>query len=612
MARKPNRKPTRDLFRGAVQQHTSGDQVSGEPQAIDLSGLDLGTTEQTSSEAQQQGQAEQTVDLSKVNLRGTPKPSRLGGKSREELLADMRASELDEQLQIRADARAKKIRSRPEFQPGAGFYTSVTADPSEAGVMLAKLKAGGGTLHPLSAKNGHKYLQDLHKELSDFVTNVPTILKAKADAHEAAANELEKLYPGHPEVSAHRNEAASIRGLLPGGPDVRNNLREARDSDPDTGISQDSSRSLERILRPIKNKLVEAQADIAVVPITAKEEAAGLGKKGTLSDKSSRRTHPAIKKAHATLKSVHKDVNDAFRNYGIGTPTGPAAIDLKTQRIDNLQDKKADTDVSQYRDIRDDLEEGADGRLSKPGHIWGDEVTVAGKRTGDREQIPISKESIDMLKARTGGNKQRHLTRMRSIINSGKSPEQKTQESNEARDVTLFAYSPEAEEASMVKARAAGRTIISSDGKETEFAPAGGPRQQRRDGNKLKSVSIDPKKINPAGTHRDTVRRVAATRAGVSETERHMGIAVRALIDGKDIPSETMDHFDSLPNKNGEADGIAEKIFARRDEHQAAVEGAIKSISETGKMSKEHREIFKREGTNPVEIVKLANKPKGA
>jgi hypothetical protein len=169
----------------------------------------------------------------------------------------------------------------------------------------------------------------------------------------------------------------------------------------------------------------------------------------------------------------------------------------------------------------------------------------------------------------------------------------------------LFTYSPEAQEAALVKARAAGRTIV-VDGKETEFAPAGGPRTQRRQGNKVKSVAVDPRKVTTLGTHRGAVAQVAAGRAATSETEGHINIAVRSLIDGKPIPAETMDHIESLPNKNGEQEQIAQTIFERHAAHEAAVEGAIKDVRETGKISREHRDVFKREGTNPVDIVKLA------
>jgi hypothetical protein len=607
MARKPDRRPTRSLFRSAVSQHTSGDQVSGDPQEVDLSDVDTGTTDSSLTEAQQLGQEEKTVDLSKVDLTPTPrKPSRLGGKSREQLAAEMRAEELDTQLYLRADARAKKIRSRPEFQPGPGFYTPA-ADPSKHGDDLRALKAGKGTLTRMTATAGFNHVTSTLKEINDFVTNIPKLLKAKADAHEKAANELEKLYPDHPDVAHHRSEAANIRGLLPGGPDVRNNLREVRDnpdSDISGGISQDSSRSLERLLMPIKNKLVEAGAHVAVIPTTEKEAAAGLGTLGKLNE-NSKRSHSSIKKAHATLASLHQMIRKSFGTYGIGPTTSSAYMELQGQRVINLQDKPGKPDVSGYQDVRDDLEPGVEGRLSKPGHIWGDHKTVAGRKTGEREQIPISEESIQMLKKRSGGQAKLHINRMRSIINSGKSPEEKSAATVEKGETSLFAYSKDAEEASLVRARAAGRTVI-SDGEEVEFAPAGGPRTQRREGNKVKSVAVDPRKVTTVGTHKGAVQQVAAARSAVTETEGHINVAVRALIDGKPIPAETMAHIERLPNKNGEQEQIADTIFARHQAHQDAVAGAIKDVQATGKISREHRDVFKREGTNPVDIVKLA------
>jgi hypothetical protein len=605
MARKSDRRPTRSLFRSAVSQHTSGDQVSGEPQEIDLSGVDLGTTESSLTEAQQLGQADGPVDLSKVDLTPTPKKSRLGGKSREQLAAEMRRDELDTELYLRADSRAKKIRSRAEFQPGPGFYTPA-ADPSKHGDDLRALKAGKGTLTRMTATAGFSHVTNTLKEINDFVNNIPNLLKAKADAHEKAANELEKLYPDHPEVAKHRSEAANIRGLLPGAPDVRNNLREARDngSDISDGITQDSSRTLERLLMPIKNKLVEAGSHVAVIPTTEKEAAAGLGTRGKLNE-NSKRSHSAIKKAHGTLASLHQMIRKSFETYGIGPTTSSAYMDLQGQRVTNLQDKPGKPDVSKYQDVRDDLEPGAEGRLSRPGHLWGDHKTVAGRKTGEREQIPISEESIKMLQERSGGQAKLHITRMRSIINSGKSPEEKSSETAEKGETNLFNYSPEAEADRLVKVRAAGRTII-SDGKEVEFAPAGGPRTQRREGNKVKSVSVDPRKVTVVGTNKGAVQQVAASRAGVTETEGHIKTGVRALIDGKPIPTEVIAHIESLPNKNGEQEQVAQTIFDRHQAHQDAVAGAIKDVKATGKISREHREVFKREGTNPVDIVKLA------
>lgn len=607
MARKSDRRPTRSLFRSAVSQHTSGDQVSGEPQEVDLSEVDTGTTDTALTEAQQLGQAGGTVDLSSVNLAPTPKkPSRLGGKSREQLAAELRAEELETQLYLRADSRAKKIRSREEFQPGPGFYTPA-ADPSKHGDDLRALKAGKGTLTRMTATAGFNHVTNTLKELSDYVNNIPNILKAKADAHEKAANELEKLYPNHPDVAHHLSQAANIRGLLPGGPDVRNNLREVRDnpgSDISGGISQDSSRSLERLLMPIKNKLVEAGAHVAVIPTTEKEAAAGLGTRGKLNE-NSKRSHSSIKKAHGTLASLHKMIRESFGTYGIGPTTSSAYMELQGQRVTNLQDKPSKPDVSKYQDVRDDLDPGAEGRLSRPGHIWGDHVTVAGRKTGEREQIPISKASIDMLKARSGGQAKLHIARMSSIINSGKSPEEKSAATVEKADTNLFNYSPEAEEARRIQARAASRTII-SDGEEIEFAPAGGPRTQRREGNKVKSVAVDPRKVTTVGTNKGAVQQVAAARAVVTATEGHIKTGVRALIDGKPIPAEVIAHIESLPKKNGEQEQAAQAIFDRHQAHQAAVEGAIKDVKATGKISREHREVFKREGTNPVDIVKLA------
>jgi len=601
MARKSDRKPTRSMFRSAVSQHTSGDQVSDKPQEIDLSDVDTGTD---AAPTETEGPVEKTINLSNVDL--TPKKTpRLGGKSREQLAAELRRDELDAQLYIRADNRAKKIRSRKEFQPGAGFYTP-SVDPSTHGDMLRALKEGKGTLTPITATHGWNHIKTVNEDLSTFIDSIPKLLKAKADAHEKAANELEELYPDHPEVANHRAEAANIRGLLPGGPDVRNNLREVRDGSSDMagGISQDSSRSLERLLIPIRNKLVEAQAKLAVIPTTEKEAAAGLGTKGKLNE-NSKRSHSAIRAAHSSFSSLHSLLNKTFRPYGIGTNLGPAYMELQGKRLDNLTDKPGKPDVSGYQDVREDLAPGAEGRLSKPGHIWGDDVTVAGRKTGEREQIPISKESIEMLRGRSGGRAKQHITRMTSIINSGKSPEEKSAAAAERYETNLFTYSPEAQEAALVKARAAGRTIV-VDGKETEFAPAGGPRTQRRQGNKVKSVAVDPRKVTTLGTHRGAVAQVAAGRAATSETEGHINVAVRSLIDGKPIPAETMDHIESLPNKNGEQEQIAQTIFARHAAHEAAVAGAIKDVRETGKISREHRDVFKREGTNPVDIVKLA------
>lgn len=609
MARKSDRRPTRSLFRSAVSQHTSGDQVSGEPQEVDLSDVNTGAAipTMTQEEAKFASRGDQEVDLSDVDLSGagTSRKSRLGGKSREELAAEMRADELDTQLYIRADARANKIRSRAEFQPGAGFYTP-SADPSKEGEALRRLRAGDTklSLNPITATGGYAHVQRIHKELTDFVSKIPTLLKAKADAHEAAANELEKLYPEHPEVEAHRMEAANIRGILPGGPDVRNNLREVRDNDIAGGISQDSSRSLERLLMPIKNKLVDAQAQMAVIPTTEKEAAAGLGTKGKLNE-NTKRSHSAIKKAHATYASLHGLINKTFRPYGIGTTTGPAYMELQGQRINNLMDKPSRPDVSGYQDVRDDLEPGVEGRLSKPGHIWGDEISVAGRKTGDREQIPISPASIEMLKGRTGGRAKLHITRMRSIINSGKSPEEKTAETVEKGETSLFAYSPEAEEQRLVRAKAAGRIVSTSEG-EVEIGAPGGPRTLKREGNKVKSVAVDPRKVTTLGTHKGAVTQVAAGRAAAGETEGHINIAVRSLIDGKPIPADTMAHIESLPNNNGEQEKIAETIFARHKAHQDAVTNAVQEVRDTGKISRPHRDVFKREGTNPVDIVKLA------
>lgn len=610
MARKPDRRPTRSLFRSAVSQHTSGDQVSGDPQEIDLSDVDTGTSETTLTEAQQLGQESGPVDLSKVDL--TPKKTpRLGGKSREQLAAEMRRDELDTQLYLRADSRAKKIRSRAEFQPGPGFYTPA-ADPSKHGDDLRALKEGKGTLNRMTATAGFNHVTSTLKEITDFVNNIPSILKAKADAHEKAANELEKLYPDHPDVAYHRSEAANIRGLLPGGPDVRNNLREVRDnpgSDIAGGISQDSSRSLERLLMPIKNKLVEAGSHVAVIPTTEKEAAAGLGTRGKLNE-NSKRSHSAIKEAHGTLASLHKMIRESFGTYGIGPTTSSAYMDLQGQRVTNLQDKPGKPDVSKYQDVRDDLEPGAEGRLSRPGHIWGDHKTMAGRKTGEREQIPISEESLNMLKARSGGQAKLHITRMGSIINSGKSPEEKSAETVEKGETNLFNYSADAEEQRRIQARAAGRTII-SDGEEVEFAAGGGPKTTKRDGNKTRVAAVDPRKVTVVGTNKGAVQQVAAGRAAVNETEGHIKTGVRALIDGKPIPAEVVAHIESLPNKNGEQEQVAQTIFDRHQAHQDAVEGAIKDLNikdgkATGKISREHREVFKREGTNPVDIVKLA------
>jgi hypothetical protein len=280
-------------------------------------------------------------------------------------------------------------------------------------------------------------------------------------------------------------------------------------------------------------------------------------------------------------------------------------MDLQGARLENLTDKPSKPDVSTYQDARDDFAPGAEGRMSKPGHIWGDEETIAGKRTGNREQIPISEESILMLKKRSGGRAKQHLTRMRSIINSGQSPEEKAAATQENKDTTLFSYSPEAEANRLVQARAAGRTIV-KDGVETEFAPGGSPKTTKREGNKVKVVSVDPRKVTTVGTYKGAVDQVAAGRTATSETEGHINTAVRSLIDGNPIPAETMAHIESLPNKNGEQEKIAETIFSRHREHQTAVADAVKSVRETGKMTREHRDIFKREGTNPVDIVKLA------
>jgi hypothetical protein len=194
---------------------------------------------------------------------------------------------------------------------------------------------------------------------------------------------------------------------------------------------------------------------------------------------------------------------------------------------------------------------------------------------------------------------------MTSIINSGKSPEEKSAAAAERYETNLFTYSPEAQEAALIRARAAGRTII-SDGQETEFAPAGGPRTQRREGNKVKSVAVDPRKVTTLGTHKGAVAQVAAGRAATSETEGHINVAVRSLIDGKPIPAETMDHIESLPNKNGEQEEIAKTILERHKAHEDAVTSAVEEVKATGKISRENRDVFKREGTNPVDIVKRA------
>ena len=597
--RNTNRKPTRSLFAAAVQQHSSGDQVANEPQAVDLSDVDVSTDIPTMTEQEYQAAKRgQTVDLTDVdtsdNTTGlSSRRGRVGSKSREQLTAEMRADELDAQLYIRADNKAKKIRSRPEFQPGNGFFTP-SADPSQEGQALRKLNAGDPkvSLNPITATHGYAHVQKIHKELNDFVNNLPTLLKSKADAHDSAADEIEKLYPNHPEVEAHRLEAANIRGFIGDGPDVRNNLREVRDTDAFGSISSDSSRTLNRTLTPIKNKLVDAGAQVAVIPTTQKEAAAGLGTAGKLNE-NTKRSHSAIKKAHSTLSSLHEQINKMVRPFGVGTPTGAAYMKLQGTRLENLQDNPKAPDVSGYQDVRDDLAPGTEGRLSKPGHIWGDDITVAGQKTGEREQIPISKESVAMLKTRKGGRAQLHATRMSSIIKSGKSPEEKSAETVEKGETNLFNYSPEAEEARLVKARAAGRTIM-SDGEEIEIAAPGAPRTQKREGNTVKSVAVDPKKVTVLGTNRGAVQQVAAGRSAVSETEGHINTAVRALIDGRPIPAETIAHIESLPNKNGEQEKVAQTIFDRHAAHQDAVEGAVKAVRETGKMTPEHRAIFKK------------------
>jgi hypothetical protein len=607
--------PRRSLFSEAVKKHSSGDQVPAS-QDIDLSDLDL-TQNTELTEAQQRAEEPKTVDLTDVDLTAAPYSSRAarGGqsrKSREELQAEVTASELDAQKYVRADRKAQSIRSRKAFQPGAGFYTTATADPSVHGKMLQRVKAGKAAIQPITAANGYEHVKNIHKELESFINNLPSLLRAKAAAHDSAADELAQSYADHPEVASHRYEASQIRDFLGEGPSVRDNLREIRDnrdSDRLGSISSGTPRTLERVLTPIKNRLVEAQAKVATIPITGKEEASGLGVKGQLSP-NNKRTHLSIKKTHSYLVSLHKDINELVRPFGVGTETGPAYMDLQGTRLENITDKPSKPDVSTYQDARDDFAPGAEGRMSKPGHIWGDHETIAGKRTGNREQIPISKESIEMLKKRKGGLAKVHLARMRSIINTGLSPEQKAAAAQEDKDTTLYAYSPEAEEASKVKARAAGRRRTSKDGEEYEVALGATPKTTKRDGNKTITVSIDPRKVTTVGTHSGAVQQVAAGRASTSETEGHINTAVRALIDGRDIPAETMAHIESLPNKNKEQEKIATIIKTRHQEHQDAVAGAVADVTANKKISREHRAIFKREGTNPVDIIKLA-KPGG-
>lgn len=594
MARKPSRRPTRSLFAEAVKAHSSGDQV----QDVDLNDVDTSAAESTPAAEPQA----QDVDLNDLYVPSKPKKRKVGpltGETREEMAAKIRAQDLQEQLYLRAEGRAREIRGRAEFQPGNGFYT-LGSDPSDFGKGLKALKEGKGTLNPLTATNGYKHVKSLYGELSSFVDNLPTILKAKAAAHEAAADEIAKIYEDHPEVENHRLEAANIRGFLGEGLDVRNNLREARDSDSNPSIIQDNSRSYERTLMPIKNALVEAKAKVDVVPLTEKEVAAGQGRAGTLSQ-NTKRTHGAIKKAHSSLSSLHGMINKLVRPFGVGTPTGPAYLELRKQQIENLTDTPSRPDVSGYQDVRRELEPGAEGRLSKPGHIWGDEITVGGRRTGDREQIPISDESIEMLKGRKNGKK--HITRIRSIMKTGKSPEEKSDETAENRETSLFAYSKEAEEQQLVRAKAAGRLVDTDEG--PVVIPSGGaPRTQKREGNKVKSVTVDPRRINTLGTHRAAVEQVGMMRAAKSETQGHIDAATRALIDGTPVPAESIAHFDSLPGNEGNE--AAQQAFDRAEAHSKAVSEAIESIKATGKISREHRDLFKREGTDVPSLVRLA------
>lgn len=588
-----SRKPTRSLFAQAVKAHTSGDQV----QDVDLTDVDLPQGTQ-----QEQTLSPQEVDLTDVDV-STPPPKKsrrataLSGETREEMVAKLRAEELQEKLYLKADSKAKEIRSRAEFQPGHGFYT-LGSDPSEYGASLKLLREGKGTLNPLSVKGGYNHVKKLHQELVSFVDNLPSLLRAKADSHDKAAAEIEKIYADHPEVENHRLEAANIRGFLGEGPDVRNNLREVRDSNSAASLIQDNSRSFERTLTPIKNDLVEAKAKVDVVPLTSKERE--RGETGTFSQ-NTKRTHGAIKKAQSALVSLHGKINRMVRPFGVGTPTGPAYLELRNQQIENLVDKPSRPDVSGYQDVRYEFEPGAEGRLSKPGHIWGDEITVGGRRTGEREQIPISEESVKMLRGRKGGKK--HATRMASILRTGKSPEEKSQETAENKETSLFAYSPEAEEQQLVRAKAAGRLIDTEEG-QVVIPSGGAPRTQRRQGNKVKSVLVDPRKVTTVGTHRGAVQQVSSMRAAKSETQGHIDRATRALIDGTEVPAEAIRHFESLPGNEGNE--AAQQAFDRADAHASAVAAAIQSIKDTGRISKEHRDLFKREGTDVASIVRKA------
>ncbi len=588
-----SRKPTRSLFAQAVKAHTSGDQV----QDVDLTDVDLPQSTQKEQTLSPQEVDLTDVDVSAPSTKAPRRATPLSGETREEMAAKLRAEELQEQLYLRADAKAKQISSRPEFQPGHGFYT-LGSDPSEHGASLKLLKEGKGTLNPLSVKGGYGHVKTLHQELVSFVDNLPSLLRAKADAHDKAAAEIEKIYAEHPEVENHRLKAANIRGFLGEGPDVRNNLREVRDSNSTSSLIQDNSRSFERTLTPIKNDLVEAKSKIDVIPLTEKERE--KGETGAFSQ-NTKRTHGAIKKAQSALVSLHGKINKLVRPFEVGTPTGPAYLELRNQQIDNLVDKPSRPDVSGYQDVRYEFEPGAEGRLSKPGHIWGDEITVGGRRTGDREQIPISEENVQMLRGRKGGKK--HATRMSSILRTGKSPEEKSQETAENKETSLFSYSPEAEEQQMVRLKAAGRLIDTEEG-PVAIPSGGAPRTQRRQGNKVKSVLVDPKKVTTEGTHRGAVQQISSMRAAKSETQGHIDRATRALIDGTDVPSESISHFESLPGNEGNE--AAQQAFDRAEAHGRAVTEAIESVKSTGRISKEHRDLFKREGTDVGSIVRQA------
>jgi hypothetical protein len=278
-------------------------------------------------------------------------------------------------------------------------------------------------------------------------------------------------------------------------------------------------------------------------------------------------------------------------------------MELQGQRLDSLQDKPKAVDYSNYQDVRHDLEPGVEGRLSKPGHIWGDAAVLGGRKTGEREQIKIGDEGIKDLKSRKGGQAKLHLSRMRTIMRTGRSPEEATAETDENRETSLFAYTPEAEENRLIQAKAAGRVINTSEG-STVIAGSGAPRTQKREGNTVKSVAIDPRRITTAGTFGANVAQIAAERGKVQAHEEHIKNAVRSLIDTGELADESAAYLRSLPAE--EAEKTAQTIMDRHKAHSDALASAVKSLSSTGKLTKTQRDVFKREGTDPVQVIKLA------